>query len=63
MDAEARFHNKRMVYVKYCIHKRQHSSQLDLLELDCKTRVSQKGQIVVKNMLKWISRVQQIPRC
>ena len=61
MEAEERFHNKRMGCVKCCIHKR-HSSQLDLLELDLKTRVSH-GTDCGKNMPKWISQVQQIPRC
>ena len=42
MDAEERFYNKRMRYVKYCIHTRHNiSSQPDLPELDCQTRVSQ----------------------
>ena len=42
MDAEESFHNKRMENVKYCIHMRQHSSQLDFLELGLKIRVSQR---------------------
>ena len=47
MDAEERFHNKRMGYVKYCIHT---------------TRVSQRTDSS-KNMPKWISQVHQIPGC
>ena len=42
-------------------YETQHSSQLDLLEMDRETRVSQRTDCG-KNMLKWISQVQQIPR-
>ena len=48
MDAEEeRFHNKRMVYVKYCIHMR-HNIPLSSISL---------------NWTKWMSQVQQIPGC
>ena len=48
MDAEERFHNKRMVYVKYCIHMR-HNIPLSLISLNWTSKyVSVKGQIVVK---------------
>ena len=48
MDAEERFHNKRMVYVKYCIHTR-HNIPLSLISLNWTSKyVSVKGQIVVK---------------
>ena len=43
MDAEERFHNKRMEYVKYCIHvKTECSSPCDLHELDTEARISQR---------------------
>ena len=50
MDAEERFHNKRMVYVKYFFHMKHH------VPLESKTTnwtmkyVSIKGQIVVKRV-------------
>ena len=48
MDAEERFHNKRMGYVKYCIHTR-HNIPLSLISLNWTSKhVSVKGQIVVK---------------
>ena len=48
MDAEERFHNKRMGYVKYCIHAR-HNIHLSLISLNWTSKhVSVKGQIVVK---------------
>ena len=48
MDAEERFHNKRMEYVKYCIHTR-HNILLSLISLNWTSKyVSVKGQIVVK---------------
>ena len=48
MDAEERFHNKRMGYVKYCIHTR-HNIPLSLISLNWTAKhVSVKGQIVVK---------------
>ena len=48
MDAEERFHNKRMGYVKYCIHTR-HNIPLSLISLNRTSKyVSVKGQIVVK---------------
>ena len=48
MDAEERFHNKRIGYVKYCIHTR-HNIVLSLISLNWTSKhVSVKGQIVVK---------------
>ena len=48
MDAEERFYNKTMRYVKCCIHTR-HNSPLSLISLNWTTKhVSVKGQIVVK---------------
>ena len=48
MDAEERFHNKRMEYVKYCIHMR-HNIPLNSISLNWTAKhVSVKGQIVVK---------------
>ena len=48
MDAEERFHNKRMGYVKYFIHTR-HNIPLSLISLNWTAKhVSLKGQIVVK---------------
>ena len=48
MDAEERFHNKRMWYVKYCIHMR-HNILLSSISLNWTSKyVSVKGQIVVK---------------
>ena len=63
MDAEERFYNKRMGYVKYCIHTR-HNILLSQIFLNwtSKMRVSQRTDCG-KNMPKWISQVQQIPRC
>ena len=48
MDAEERFQNKRMGYVKYCIHTR-HNILLSLISLNWTAKhVSVKEQIVVK---------------
>ena len=48
MDAEERFYNKRMGYVKYCIHTR-HNIPLSLISLNWTAKhVSVKGQIVVR---------------
>ena len=48
MDAEERFHNKRMGCVKFCIHTR-HNIPLSLISLNWTSKhVSVKGQIVVK---------------
>ena len=48
VDAEDRFHQKRMEYVKYCIHKR-HVIPLNSISLNWTSKyVSVKGQIVVK---------------
>ena len=48
MEAEERFHIKRMVYVKYCIHTRR-NTLLSLISLNWTSKyVSVKVQIVVK---------------
>ena len=48
MDAEERFHQNRMVYVKYCIHVK-HNIHIDLITTNWTLKhVSLKGQIVVK---------------
>ena len=48
MDAEERFHEKRMGYVKYCIHVK-HNILLHLISMNWTLKhVSVKGQIVVK---------------
>ena len=48
MDAEERFHQKRMGYVKYCIHMR-HKIPLNSVSLHWNSKhVSVKGKIVVK---------------
>ena len=48
MEAEERFYNKRIGYVKCCIHKR-HGVPLDLISLNwIAKQVTVKGQIVVK---------------
>ena len=48
IDAEERFYNKRMGYVKCCIHTR-HNIPLSLISLNWTAKhVSVKGQIVVK---------------
>ena len=48
MEAEERFYNKRMGYVKCCIHMR-HGIPLGLISLNWSAKhVSVKGQIVVK---------------
>ena len=47
MDAEERFHQKRMVYVKYCIHVK-HNISLDLISMNWTLKhVAEKGEIVV----------------
>ena len=64
MDAEERFHNKRMGYVKYCIHMRHDIPLSSIsLELDLQMRVSQRPDCGKKNMSKWICQVHQIPGC
>ena len=48
MDVEERFHQKRMEYVKYCIHV-THNVPLDSITTNWTLKhVSVKGQIVVK---------------
>ena len=48
MDAEERFHQKRMVCVKYCIHVK-HYIPLDFISMNWTLKhVSVKGQVVVK---------------
>ena len=48
MDAEERFHQKRMEYVKYCIHVK-HNLPLDSITTKWRLKhISVKGQIVVK---------------
>ena len=50
MDAEERFHNKRMGYVKYCIHMK-HNVPLESITTNWTMKyVSIKGQIVVKTV-------------
>ena len=52
LDAEERFHQKRMGYVKYCIHVKR-SIPLDSISTNWTLKhISVKGQIVVKNMSK-----------
>ena len=53
MDANERFHRKRMVYVKYCIHEK-HNIPPDSITTNWTLKhISVKGQTVVKNMPKW----------
>ena len=47
MDAEERFHNKRMGYVKYCIHTRHGISLASISPNRFSKHVSVDGQIVV----------------
>ena len=48
MDAEGRFHQKRMADAKYCIHVK-HNLPLDLISMNWTLKhISVKGQIVVK---------------
>ena len=62
MDAEERFYNKKDGICQILHpYETQHSSQPDLPELDRETRVSKRTDCG-KNMPKWISQVQQIPR-
>ena len=62
MDAEERFHDKRMVYVKYCIHMR-HNIPLSLISLNWTSKyVSVKRPDCGKNMSKWVSQVFKVPR-
>ena len=50
MDAEERFHQKRMVYVKYCIHMK-HNVALESITTNWTVKyVSIKGQVVVKTV-------------
>ena len=50
MDAEERFHNKRMEYVKYCIHMK-HNVPLESITTNWTMKyVSINGQIVVKTV-------------
>ena len=50
MDAEKRFHNQRMEYVKYCIHMR-HNVPLESISATWTMKdVSIKGQIIVKTV-------------
>ena len=51
MDADERFHQKRMGYVKYCIHEK-HNIPLDSITTNWTLKhISVKGQIVVKMCL------------
>ena len=63
MDAEERFHNKRMGNVKYCIHMK-HNVPLESITANWTMKyVSIKGQIVVKeDSAKWKPEIHQIPR-
>ena len=57
-----RFHQKRMVYVKYCIHVR-HNIPLDSITTNWTLKdIAVKGQIAVKDMSKRNPEVHQIPR-
>ena len=48
MDADERFHQKRMEYVKYCIHEK-HNIHLDSITTNRTLKhISVNGQIVVK---------------
>ena len=48
MDAEERFHQRRLGYIKYCIHVR-HGIPLNSISVNWTSKyVSVKGQIVVK---------------
>ena len=50
MDAEERFHNKRMVFVKYCIHM-EHNVPLESITTNWTMKyVSINGQIVVETV-------------
>ena len=63
MEAEERFCNKRLGYIKSSIHKKtRRPSRTDLPELEYQTCISQRTD-GGKNMSRWISQVQQIPRC
>ena len=62
MDAEERFCQKRLGSVKCTIHTR-HGIPLNSISLNWISKyLSVNGQIVVKNMSKWIPRVCQISR-
>ena len=62
MEAEERFCNKRLGYIKSSIHKKtRRPSRTDLPELEYQTCISQRTD-GGKNMSRWISQVQQIPR-
>ena len=58
-----KFHNKRMVYVKYCIHMK-HNVPLESITTNWTMKyVSIKGQIVVKTVQSGNLKIHQIPRC
>ena len=62
MDAEERFHKKRMGYVKYYIPMK-HNVPLESINTNWTMKyVSINGQIVVKTT-KWKPEIHQIPRC
>ena len=57
MDAEERFHNKRMGYVKYCTHMKHNVPLESIITNWTMKYVSIKGQIVTE----WKPEVCQIP--
>ena len=62
MDAEERFHKKRMGYVKYYVPMK-HNVPLESINTNWTMKyVSINGQIVVKTT-KWKPEIHQIPRC
>ena len=62
MEAEERFHQQRMEYVKYCIHVK-HNIPLDLISMNWTLKhVSVKGQIAVKTCLSGSLKYIKIPR-
>ena len=62
MDAEERFHQKKMVYVKYCIHVK-HNVPLDSTTTNWTLKhKAVKGQIVVKTCQSGRLEVHQVPR-
>ena len=48
MDADERFHQKRIGYVKYCIHEKHHIPLDSIITNWTLKHISVKGQIVVK---------------
>ena len=62
MDADEIFHQKRMEYVKHCIHEKHNIlSRFDNHETDTEAHISERSDCG-KDVPKWKPYVNQIPR-